>query len=198
MANLLVSAVIGRDRSVDLVIPTQEVLSTSLHISDRLRQVPTLISVENVNSRLASLGLVLRDERQLDVIARTINKRFLAVPIAEWRDVSLKVATEQLLPDYQPLLGAVNAVREPTLAGARRILDAELQGDIVRRRQDEDVLVGDVTSAVRASRSVWQSGLKTALSIVGRTVLSTLTTSLIGVPLADVIHQALGGVSRRI
>lgn len=198
MANIILTAKSGLHRSTDLVIPTSEVLSTTLYITDGMRHVPTLVSVESVVGRLAGLGLVVKGEQDLDALAHAINTRLLTVPVAEWRDVKLSIHSEQLRPGDQPILGAVHAVRQPTLAAAGRIMVAESRGDQVQRRGDEDVFVREVSSAVQKSGDLWRSHWKTAMGIVGRTVLTTLTNSLIAVPLADVIHQALGGVSRRV
>lgn len=199
MARLIVTASAGRKRRpVELVIPANEALSTTLYISESMRQVPTLVSLESVLGRLSGLGLVIQGPADLDTLARALNTGFMTVPIAEWRDVSVSVSTQQLEPADLPVLGVVQEVREPTLDAALKILKAESRKDAGQRREHEDALVQQVNGAVRQSEDVWRGNWKKAMDIVGLTVLTTLTQSLLAVPLVDVIQQALGGVSRRV
>ncbi|MEU0792753.1 hypothetical protein ABZ342_21995 [Amycolatopsis sp. NPDC005961] len=195
MTNLTLDVALKGRNPMSMVLPAQDVISTNLVVSPTNPSLPTLTSVERINSRISDFGIVLDDRAQLDRLAKIVNVHYLSTPRANWVDTTLRLSGELVAgePDQQALR-AVRAVRAPTLHAAETLLHTESSGNPLARRPAETELVDSITSAVQAENPVWKSnGAKIALYI-GKTLLDMIITQIIGVPLVDILRHAVAGI----
>jgi hypothetical protein len=199
MTNLYVTAKLPRRDEVRLVLPAELTVATTLRLSPRARDIPTLLSVERIIGKLAEVGIVLADSKSINSIAGAINKQFLVVPREAWKDCELKIGAETVPGDEnQEGLKAVEALRRPSLAAAEAVMVADSQNSEIAVREQENLLATSLTAAVMRHRPVWQKYAPLVFSLVAKTALGAMTHQLLAVPLTDVIQQALGGVTRRV
>ncbi|PRY40497.1 hypothetical protein [Umezawaea tangerina] len=63
---------------ISLVLPADEVVVTTLVVSQTDPQLPTITSVEHINGRLGEFGVVLKDATALDQLAQAVNVQYLS------------------------------------------------------------------------------------------------------------------------
>lgn len=194
MVNIIIDARLSHLRHNSIIIPAQDVISTNLVVTPRLKSVPTLVSVEHIIGRLGGVGLIPARHQDTIKLAELVNSQFLAVSESAWREARV-VLDVQRCDDEQSseALRAVNALRPPTLASANAIVQAEARGMPGDVRRDEDQFVRSVGAAAVREKSTWDRFGKTILTIVATTALDALSSQLVGVPIISIAQKALAG-----
>lgn len=189
----------GIDGGLLIPIPAEQVVVTTLVVASGTDKLPTLSSVERVIARLASVGLALEDPRETDRIAELINRKFLPVEQAKWRDQTLTLKAVRADGQGGPeSLRAVAALRNPTLNAADFALTSGGAYGPVERRANEIRLVNELSQAVIHRKPVWMQYGKTAMWYLARTALPIIVEQLIGLPVSDLIRSTLKGADRLV
>ncbi len=194
MVNIIIDARLSHLRRNSIIIPAQDVISTNLVVTPRLKSIPTLVSVEHILGRLGGVGLIPAHHQDAIKLAELVNSQFLAVSESAWREARVMLDVQRCDDEQSSeALRAVNALRDPTLASADAIVQAEARGMPGEVRRNEDQFVRSVGAAAVREKSTWARFGKTILTIAGTTVLGTLSTQLVGVPIISIAHKALAG-----
>lgn len=197
MSNLTVDVELAGRDPISIVMPANEVVSTTLVVSGTNPSLPTLASVERINGRLSDLGIVLGNPGQVDQLASVVNAHYLAVPPANWVDMNVRVSGQLLTGnDDRTALRAVRTVRAPTLHAAQRVLGVGSTGNPLDRRAVETRLVDSLSQSIRQDRKIWQTRAAKVALYLGKTALDVIITGLVGVPLVDIARHAIVGLGR--
>lgn len=189
----------GVQPTLTVPVPAIDVVTTTLVITNDVKELPTLSSVEHIIGRLSVLGLVLADQSEGDRIARLINKKFLPLPQEMWRDQDLRLHVQRADSEGAPeALQAVGALRAPVLEASDTVLKAGGAYGPAERRANEIRLVDEMSAAIIGRKPVWQKYGRVAASFVGKTVLDQLVKQLIGVPVSDLIRSTLKNADRLV
>ncbi|GAB92583.1 hypothetical protein GORHZ_184_00070 [Gordonia rhizosphera NBRC 16068] len=161
-------------------------------------ELPTLTSIEAIIGRISALGFILADQNQIRSIANLVNTSYITVPEREWEYSVLNLRAQRANQDEGNGLRAVQTLRTSTVSAAEKIERVSGNENLHLRRKYEDDYVGAVKECVLENSNPWRKHGTMMARLVGRTVLSSLTENLIGIPLADLISQSLSGFGRRV
>ncbi|MFI9813711.1 hypothetical protein [Saccharothrix variisporea] len=197
MSSIKVDLAVRGRPPMSIVLPAQEVISTTLVVSNTDPSLPTLLSVERIVAKVGNLGIAVADERVLTALAAMVNEHYLAVRPNLWHDTEIRVEGE--VPPKgadAESFRAVGALRAPVLHSAETIMRSGHPVGSPQRRAEETRLVDTVNATIVQQRSIWDRWPGQVAKYVAGTLLSPIITALIGVPLLDLANYALAGVNR--
>jgi hypothetical protein len=187
------------EKSLVIPVPASDLIETKLSITNDSVTLPTLASVERVIGRLASIGLVLADDEEINRIAHLVNKKFLPFEQEKWKDQELRLHAISADGDGGPeSLRAVADLRLPVVGAAESALAAGGAYGPAERRLIENRLVDNVTQAAVKHRSTWLKYGTIASGYLGKTVLKSIVDNLVGIRISDMIRSAVKDTGRRI
>jgi hypothetical protein len=197
MSSIMVDLAVRGRAPMSIVLPAEEVVSTTLVVSNTDPSLPTLLSVERIVARIGTLGVAVADERFLTALAAVVNEHYLAVRPNLWHDTEIRVEGEAPSKGADAdSFHAVGALRVPVLRSADTIMRSGSPVGSPQRRSEETRLLDTVNATIREQRSIWERWPGQVAKYVAGTLLSPIITALIGVPLLDVATYALAGINR--